>query len=302
LGINAPCAALLARAKQAGVNFSDTLTIGRMGLAVPAAELTAIARTLGLDTAICGDLVRDEFADRFFRLVLGAEDLRSIDYSPYQEASILHDLNQPVPTELHESCDVLYDGGAMEHVFDVRQVMANYMNMVRTGGHIFINVPANNLFGHGFYQFSTEFFFRVFEPRNGFAVRDMLVIESPFISVEAGRHWRCFRSIDPAEAGARVRLVSNKPLMLFVQAERTECVVPFAQPPMQSDYQTRWYEEDAARGAAAPSRDAESDEVSEEPFAYPTRWQALKRTLKQRRKHSLRNRKFFQRINPLSGQ
>ena len=35
MGINAPSAAFLARAKKGGVNFTDTLTIGRMGMAVP---------------------------------------------------------------------------------------------------------------------------------------------------------------------------------------------------------------------------------------------------------------------------
>lgn len=299
MGINAPCAARLARAKQDGVDFTDTLTIGRMGMAVPEAELAAIAGAVGLDPAIGRDLASDRFADRFFRLVLGAKTLRSIDNSAYQDASIIHDMNRPVPAELHESCDVLYDGGAMEHIFDVKQVMTNYMNMVRPGGHIFINVPANNLFGHGFYQFSSEFFYRVFEPSNGFAVRDMLVIESPFISVEAGREWHCFRTIDPAVVGTRVRLVSDKPLMLFVQAERTQRVVPFAQPPMQSDYQTRWNEDNKIRDAAPPAAENTADERLEEPFSYLTRWQDLKRRLKQRRKHSLLNRLFFQRIDPL---
>jgi SAM-dependent methyltransferase len=290
LGINAPCAARLARARKAGVIFRDTLTIGRMGLAVPETELAAIARTLGLDPAVCRGLARDRFADRFFRIVLGAENLRSIDFSHYQDADILHDLNSPVPAELQESCDVLYDGGAMEHVFDVRQVLTNYMTMVRPGGRIFINVPANNLFGHGFYQFSTEFFYRVFEAANGFAVRDMLVIESPFASVEASGDWRCFRTLDPAEAGTRIRLVSSKPQMIFVEAERIERVVPFAQPPMQSDYRTRWDRE---------PEPAPPEESAGEPFAYLTLWQSLKRTLKQRRKQSLRNRRFFTRTDPL---
>jgi hypothetical protein len=299
LGINAPCAARLARAKQDGIVFTDTLTIGRMGMAVPETELAAIARTLALDPAIARDVARDSFADGFFRLMLGAQSLRSIDCSPYQDASIIHDMNQPVPAELHESCDVLYDGGALEHIFDVKQVITNYMTMVRPGGHIFINVPANNLFGHGFYQFSSEFFYRVFEPRNGFVVRDMLVIESPFISVEAGRDWRCFRTPDPAVAGTRIRLVTDKPLMLFVAAERTERVIPFAQPPMQSDYKARWDEiEQAGSAVLAPANDRTGKPLAQ-PFSYQTPWQDLKRRLKQRRKHSLRNRRFFTRIDPL---
>ena len=164
VGLNAPSAALLANARRAGVSFTDTVTIGRMGLAVPEAELTAIAQGLALPPDAGRELARDRYADRFFSRLLGATRVRAIDYSNYQRADIIHDLNQPIPEELHDSCDVCFDGGTMEHVFDVRQVLANYMNLVKIGGHIFINVPANNLFGHGFYQFSSEFFYRVFAP------------------------------------------------------------------------------------------------------------------------------------------
>ena len=41
MGINAPCAARLARARQAGVVFTDTLTIGRMGLGYGALTVTS---------------------------------------------------------------------------------------------------------------------------------------------------------------------------------------------------------------------------------------------------------------------
>lgn len=269
-----------------------------MGMAVPKPDLAAIAVALGIRPAIVRDLACERFADKFFCDVLGAKTLRSIDNSAYQGATIVHDLNQPVPVELHDSCGVLYDGGAMEHIFDVKQVLTNYMRMIRPGGHIFINVPANNLFGHGFYQFSSEFFYRVFDACNGFTLRDMLVIESPFISVEAGRDWHCFKTVDPATAGRRIRIVSGRPLMLFVQAERTECVEPFAQLPMQSDYQNRWDKHQLARSSSQPATGGKESAPSK-PFSYAGRWQSIRLWLKQRRKHSLGNRRFFEPIDPL---
>ena len=296
MGLNAPSAALLAEARRAGVSFTETITIGRMGLAVPEAELTAIAQGLGLPPDSGRELVRDRCADRFFSCLLGAARVRAIDYSVYQQADVIHDLNQPVPEELHESCDVCFDGGTMEHVFDVRQVLANYMNLVKIGGHVFINVPANNLFGHGFYQFSSEFFYRVFAPANGFVVRDMLVIESPFISVEVSRDWRCYRTVDPADVGKRVRLVSDRPLMIFVHAEKVERLIPFTQPPLQSDYQTRWSREEPR--PSEPEGIAELRNHVSRQFAYLTWWQEIRRRLKQRRKHSLSNRNFFTPTRP----
>lgn len=300
MGLNAASAALLVEAKQKGARFTDTVTVGHMGLAVPLRELAAHCRALGVGgegesgDGMASDLVRERFADRFFRELLGATSLRVIDYSPYQGADILHDMNQPIPETLHQSCDVLYDGGSMEHVFDVKQVLANYMNLVRpNGGRIFINVPANNLFGHGFYQFSSELFFRVFNEANGFTIHDIYVIESSFLNVEMGRKWRCYRTMDPAEAGRRIRLVNGKPLMLFVHAERVKAVELFAQPPLQSDYQTRWEQDQNTRRAGAVV-----DEASAQPFEYLTRWQALRQGFKQRRKHSLKNRRFFREVRP----
>lgn len=298
MGINAPAATFLARAKQAGVDFTEVTTIGRMGLAVPQDQLATMARILNLDPGVCSALAHERYSEQFFQRFLGAKTVRSIDHSSYQDANILHDMNQPVSKDLHESCDVLYDGGCMEHIFDVKQVLENYMNMVRVGGRIFVNVPANNLFGHGFYQFSSEFFYRVFDAPNGYVVREMVVIESPFISVEASRSWRCFRTVDPASVGSRIRLVSDKPLMLFVEAERTASVPPFMRSPMQSDYQARWDEHDASRSARSDAADGAGERLSK-PFAYLTPWQDLKRRLKQRRKHSLRNRRFFNRALPL---
>jgi hypothetical protein len=293
MGLNAAGAALLVEAKQKGARFTDTVTVGRMGLAVSRRELAAHCRALGAGNGdrddMASDLARDRFADRFFRELLGAASLRVIDYSPYQRADIVHDMNQPLPETLHESCDVLFDGGSMEHIFDVKQVLTNYMKLVRpNGGRIFINVPANNLFGHGFYQFSPELFFRVFSAENGFMVHDIYVIESSLLNVEMARDWRCYRTADPAEAGRRIRLVNGKPLMLFVHAERVKAGEPFAQPPMQSDYKARW-----ERVQTAHQADAVFDEANAKPFEYLTRWQALRQGFKQRRKHSLKNRRFF---------
>ena len=51
------------------------------------------------------------------------------------------------------------------------------MKMVKTGGHLMLFTPANNYFGHGFYQFSPELFYRVLSKENGFEVRRMVVLE-----------------------------------------------------------------------------------------------------------------------------
>ena len=288
MGINTSIGALLLAARDEGVDFSHTMTIGRQALTIPPEELSALAKKHGIENAQPPGFAADGWADDFFVRFLGAASVSSMDYSDYQSADIVHDLNKPVPDELRERFDCVIDGGTIEHVFDVRQVLENYMGMVKLGGSLFIATPANNLCGHGFYQFSPEFFYRVFSTDNGFAVRNMVLIESPLLSVEASRHLRYFHVVDPEKIRKRVELVNCKPVMLFVHAERRENVPLFASNPYQSDYQTQWKE--------AQREDTEGKPA--QPFRYESRWKEFRRRLRQRKKNGLHRGRFFTPFKP----
>jgi len=288
MGINTSFAHLLVQARLQGVEFMDTLTIGRQSLAVPRWELAHMATLLGVSSG--GAVAGDGFAERFVSDLLGARSVRSLDYSDYQQADIIHDLNQPLAPELHNSFDTLIDGGTMEHIFDIRQVLANYMALVKTGGSIFILTTANNLCGHGFYQFSPELFYRVFGPANGFETREVVLIESPLLSVEKSRHNLYFHANNPAEVGKRIQLVNCRPTMIFVHARKTAELPLFATPPLQSDYSdTKW---DTKR---VTDRDSAPDDSGAFNFLPP--WQEWRRHLRQKRKNSHRNKRFFKRLD-----
>ena len=104
----------------------------------------------------------------------------------------------------------------------------NCLEMVAEGGHFIAVAPANNQFGHGFFQFSPEMFYRVFNKANGFEVEEM-------IAVEYGPRHRWYRVADPVKTRARVTLVNSYVLNLFVRARRTRIVPIFEKIPQQSD-------------------------------------------------------------------
>lgn len=106
-------------------------------------------------------------SDDFFKY-LGVSSVDSMDYSGFEGASIVHDLNKPVPIDLHNKYDTIFDGGTIEHVFDVKTVMENIKAMIKVGGTFIAVSPANNLMGHGFYQFSPELFRTVFSKDAGY--------------------------------------------------------------------------------------------------------------------------------------
>ena len=68
-------------------------------------------------------------------------------------ANIKHGLNLPVEESLHGRFDVLLDVGTIEHVFDTRQVLINYLSLVRSGGSICIHTPVSGYCWHGLHTF-----------------------------------------------------------------------------------------------------------------------------------------------------
>jgi hypothetical protein len=290
MGINTGLANLLVRARIQGAVFSDMVTIGRQSIAVPPHELTRLARQLNMHTTPAARSAG--FADDFFRDFLAADHISAIDYSDYQQADIVHDLNQPIPEQLANRFDALVDGGSLEHIFDVRQALENYMRLVRTGGSIFILTTANNLCGHGFYQFSPELFYRVFDAANGFSVRDVVIIESPLLSLENSRTARYFHVNDPSAVRKRVQLVNRWPTAIFVHAQKMEERPLFASPPLQSDYdKIKWRRN---RAPEAGGQTAEQQQAA--TFRYLPRWEETRRRFRQWRKSSSRNKRFFTRM------
>jgi hypothetical protein len=179
------------------------------------------------------DFVREnKYAERFFSL-LGAKEIISLDYSAYEDASVIHDMNFPIPNDLREQFSMVHDGGTIEHVFNISQALKNCMEMVQIGGHfIQVNV-ANNYMGHGFWQFSPELLFRAFSPANGYQIDAILLHE-----VVPGGAW--YVVTDPDKIHSRVELCNNFPTFILTVARRTARAEIFASPPLQSDYVDRW--------------------------------------------------------------
>lgn len=99
---------------------------------------------------------------------LGADVVDSIDISDYEQCTIVHDLNNPVPEELHNKYDFIYDGGTIEHIYDIKTCMDNIKKMLKVNG-VFISINGtNNFCGHGFYQFSPELYRTVFSEDAGY--------------------------------------------------------------------------------------------------------------------------------------
>ena len=246
MGIIRSHAAFYLDARARGVDFARTLTLGRQRLYVTPDELHDLARRYHI--AERDDLRYGEAADGFLRQFLGVRDLQTIDHSSYEGATLMHDLNQPVPNAWREQFDVVLDSGTLEHIFNVPVALASCMQLVKRGGTLFLASPANNLCGHGFYQFSPELFFRLFKDANGFALTRIVLVTHPFPGAELSPRQEWYEVTDPADIGVRVPIVTSTPAFLMIEAKRADIVPVLIEAPQQSDYIARWN--------AAPSRKA----------------------------------------------
>ena len=230
-------------AKAAGVDFARTLMLGRQNFFPTAAHfqrtMADVAPAARLEEVLAA---RGGYAEPFFEL-LGATDVASVDASSYENASLVHDLNVPIPVEWRGRYTAVLDGGSLEHVFDIPRALQNVADLLAPGGHFLGITPANNFMGHGFYQFSPELYFRVFAPANGFRMRAMFIKSC---SPRSG--W--YRVPDPEAVHERVELQNGLPTLLYVLAQKLEEMTLTTFRPQQSDYAAAWQ----AAGGEAPAK------------------------------------------------
>lgn len=86
---------------------------------------------------------------------LGFSESKTLDISNYESAHYIFDLNSAeVPKQFLEAFDVIVNGGTIEHIFHVPNVLNNIYKMLRQGGRIIHLCPSSNLIDHGFYMLS----------------------------------------------------------------------------------------------------------------------------------------------------
>lgn len=243
MGINRSFAQFLFYSrKNYAVSFEKTITLGRLKLYTTGAEIQKLIDKYGSAKPIGDVEFRDEYSEPLFGL-LGSTHPESMDYSDYEKANHLHDLNTPIAEKFKSEYDVVLDSGTLEHVFNFPVAIKNCMEMLKTGGYFLGITPANNYFGHGFYQFSPELYYRIFSKDNGFRVSQMLV----GVCNDDGEVGKWYEVKDPVEVRSRVMLVNSKPTYLFIIAQKTATADIFKTSPYQSDYTTTWEKGEEAK-------------------------------------------------------
>ncbi len=229
MGLDLNSVQFLLHCKKKGVNFSQSAVLGRQIFQTSKSSIASKLTAEGLNPPALDSF---PFADEFFHS-LGAKKLLNVDASDYEGADIVLDLNEPLSDKYNSLCDVVIDGGTLEHVFNYPVALKNVMRMTKVGGHVISITPTNNFGGHGFYQFSPELFFRVFSEENGFEAPLVLYRELGYFS-----SWK--KIVDPDKLQRRVLRRRGRPALLYVCSKKLEQKDIFSVVPQQSDYATKW--------------------------------------------------------------
>jgi hypothetical protein len=222
-----------------GRHLGDTLLLGRQGFHIPLDEehedAKAARRLLARydpDVSLSDIAGTTGFSETLFSY-LGSTTIQSMDASPYEGAEIIHDLNTPVPVDLHNRFDCIFDGGTIEHIYDVPLVFRNVRAMLRVGGIFLSSNGANNFLGHGFYQFSPELFWRAFSLSSGFQVELMQLVDE-------SRDPKPKTVEDPEVLGRRDEIRGTQGCTLLVVAARKLRLTGEHGQIQQSDYSSAW--------------------------------------------------------------
>lgn len=126
------------------------------------------------------------YSTREFFGLLGFGAYDDVDFDP-EAATIVHDLNSPLPDRFEDRYDLVVENGTIEHIFDIRSAVSNIARTVRTGG-ILCHVSPLDALNHGFYNFSVNFF-QDFYCGNGFG-------EAQFYLLRYSRDWEEDEHVD----------------------------------------------------------------------------------------------------------
>jgi len=209
----------LEKLKKNNLNFGETLTIGRLNNLLEKEDFKL------LNIQIDQNVYADNLLKQHFNLL----SLNALDYSSFEDADIIHDLNIPLENS-NKQFNTIIDFGTSEHVFNVTECLKNISNLCKINGHIVHCLPANNNCGHGFWQFSPELFFNIYDNKNGFGETEIFLI-----NLFDKKNWY---KINKQKIGERLELNSKEPLYLLVKTKKIG--KNLYQNINQSDYEHQW--------------------------------------------------------------
>lgn len=110
---------------------------------------------------------QSEQTDKEFFASFCNANFHALDVSDFEGADVIHDLNYPLPPELHGIADFIFDGSCLDNIFNTAGAMQSLSRLLRPGGRIVLMEHGTSFQGPGapagaLMTFSPEWFFNFF--------------------------------------------------------------------------------------------------------------------------------------------
>lgn len=235
MGIDIAIAPLLTDAVNYEHGKGDGLMLGRQQMFIPESRKARLMDRLkerGIAAEfenISGPLM---FAEPFFETI-GIPKIKSMDQNDFEGATYSHDLNHPIGDKYKSKFNFIFDGGTLEHVFNIPQALENVDKMLKKGG-IFVSATCGDgWFGHGFWQMSPELVFSYWATVMGYEVLE--VKEVPVRPRKTP-----YDIPDPRETGQRSKSKYAGERVYLWYVVRKVKISKSKKIAQQSDYKTTW--------------------------------------------------------------
>lgn len=164
--------------------------------------------------------------------MFGSVDYQTLDVSDYENASIVHNLNMPIPKELEGQFDFIVDGGTFDHLFDLKTCFENVTKLLKPGGRIFQWNAASNYANAGYLSFSADFFYDYYTLNKYADCRTFFAASHSM----GAQNW-CIYEFIPSNNGESYSIFAPSYLhvMVIVLAEKGKSTT-FARMPVQLQY------------------------------------------------------------------
>ena len=242
----------------------SVLELARMAVFFRHDELASWARTHGVDLADTAELTLSHdprlaaqgcLSDSSFFELLGFDEVVSVDVSDYEGVDLVHDFNQPTPPELHHRFDVVFEGGTIQHIFDLRRVFTNIHDVLKPGGRVIHAMsPSNNHVDLGFYMFSPTLFADAYSTF-GYTIEAFYLFDYvPFWF--RGRYYSRPSRVYRYEPGCLDHLSygrwGNRQTSMFIVATKSPGAT-VDRTPQQGHYRQMWREQEGVDASAPPA-------------------------------------------------
>jgi hypothetical protein len=165
---------LLAEQVLPGVNKDSMISLARQNISLNVQDFIQYMQSIGHPVTP----EATAYTSRNLFLDLGFKKYDDIDFTADEGVTIVHDMNKSLPLKLQDrEYDFVFECGTMEHIFDIRQVFSNIIDLCACGGSVFHCSPLTWI-NHGFYNFSLTLFYDVYR-NNGFEDFKFWIVKFP---------------------------------------------------------------------------------------------------------------------------